>query len=83
MSALCYASYSGGFQKIFLSSGEGQLLDVFSTGRLVATETGNLVIGLIAISWTLDSSFSCSGGTRRQLLQRTLFRRGDSGLSGQ
>ena len=40
MSALCYASYSGGFQKIFLSSGEGQLLDVFSTRRLVATETG-------------------------------------------
>ena len=37
---LCYASYSGGFQKIFLSSGEGQLLDVFSTRRLVATETG-------------------------------------------
>jgi hypothetical protein len=41
------------------------------------------VIGLIAICWTLKSSFSCSGGTRRQLLRRTLFRMGDSGSGGQ
>jgi hypothetical protein len=33
LSALCYASYSGEFQNL-LSSGEGQLLDVFLRGRL-------------------------------------------------